>query len=79
MQILQKILKNFLTITAYDLPDGVPMAKFLDELFKTKGLHEFKKAEFAKLVKENIKTKADLSAEIVDIIEEIFISEGVEK
>ena len=43
----------------------------LEELFKQKGLHEFKKAEFAKLVKDNIFEKDDVSEEIIKIIKEI--------
>lgn len=62
---------NFLTISEKDLEQDFPTAKILEELFKTKGLHEFKKAEFAKLVKENINNKSDISAEIAAIIEEI--------
>lgn len=65
--------KNFLTIKKDDLNYDMPTAKVLEELFKTKGLHEFKKADFAKLVKENISTMADISEEIKKIIEEIFI------
>ena len=42
------------------------------EIFKTKGLHEFKKAEFAKLVRDKITEDADLSSEIKDIIKEIY-------
>ena len=48
-------------------------AKVLEELFKTKGLHEFKKAEFSKLVREMISQDSDISPEIVDIIKEISL------
>ena len=40
--------KNFLIINESDLGINLPTAKILEEIFKTKGLHEFKKAEFAK-------------------------------
>ena len=63
--------KNFLKISEEDLISELPTAKVLEELFKTKGLHEFKKAEFAKLVKEKINFEADISEEINAIIEEI--------
>ncbi len=63
--------RNFLSISETDLPSDIPAAKVLEELFKTKGLHEFKKAEFAKLVREMISSKADISDEISDIINEI--------
>ena len=63
--------KNFLAISEADLPANIPTAKVLDELFKTKGLHEFKKAEFAKLVRENIKSIEDVSDEVKSIINEL--------
>lgn len=48
-----------------------PRVKILEEVFKTRGMHDFKKAEFARMVKENIKTQNDISSEILAIIEEI--------
>lgn len=63
--------KNFLAIDEVDLDNNEPTARILEEIFKTKGLHEFKKAEFAKLVRENISNPNDISAEIIEIIEEI--------
>lgn len=63
--------KNFLNITEEDLLSDIPTAKILEEIFKTKGLHEFKKAEFAKLVREEIAEDTDISDEIKDIIKEI--------
>ena len=64
--------KNFLAITETDLNKDVATAKILEEIFKTKGLHEFKKAEFAKLVRENISENIDITPEINDIINEII-------
>ncbi len=69
--------KNFLTITEDDLKQDLPTAKVLEEIFKTKGLHEFKKAEFAKLVKDNICSDTDVSAEIKAIIKEISLTNKV--
>ena len=63
--------KNFLKITSEELNQDRPAAKVLEELFKTKGLHEFKKAEFAKSVKSNITDLKDVSPEIMSIINEI--------
>jgi lysophospholipase len=63
--------KNFLTITEKDLEQNLPTAKCLQEIFRVKGLHEFKKAEFAKLVRENIISSEDISPEIESIINEI--------
>ena len=48
-----------------------PRVKILEEVFKTRGMHEFKKVEFAQMVKKNIKTNADISNEICEIINEI--------
>ena len=64
--------ENFLSITEQDLLGEIPTAKILEEIFKTKGLHEFKKAEFAKLVRDKIAEDTDLSNEIRDIIKEIY-------
>jgi len=64
--------KNFLNINENDLNQSTSMAKILEELFKTRGLHEFKKAEFAKLVSVNINEITDISDEIQNIISEIF-------
>ena len=63
--------KNFLTITETDLNKEQTRVKVLDEIYKNKGYHEFKKAEFAKLVKENIENVTDISDEIRAIIAEI--------
>ena len=63
--------KNFLTIREEDLISEIQTAKVLEELFKQKGLHEFKKAEFAKLVRENISNNEDVSLEIKTIIREL--------
>ncbi len=63
--------ENFMAISEADLSGTLPTAKILEEIFKTKGLHEFKKAEFAKLVREKISENTDISAEIYQIIAEI--------
>lgn len=63
--------ENFMAISEHDLDKNIPTAKSLEEIFRTKGLHEFKKAEFAKLVRENIHENSDISDEIRQIISEI--------
>ena len=40
----------------------------LEEIFKKKGFHEFKKAEFAQLIKNQVKSDEDISEEIRNII-----------
>jgi hypothetical protein len=62
--------KNFVTIDEKDFSEQ-SMVSNLEEIFKTKGYHEFKKADFAKLIKENIEMQSDISPEIIDIIKEI--------
>ena len=55
--------------------DGLECAtskvEFLEEFFKHRGLHEFKKAEFAQLVKQNVSGFSDVSEEIKEIILEL--------
>ena len=58
------------------LNEDVPRVKFLEEVFKTRGMHEFKKVEFAQMVKKNIKSDEDISPEVVEIIDEIRLSAG---
>lgn len=70
-------LKNFSSISENDLLDEVSEVKNLENIFKTKGLHEFKKAEFAKMVKSNISENSDISNEIKLIIDEISESNKV--
>ena len=64
-------LNNFASISQEDLDKELPTAKNLENIFKTKGLHEFKKADFAKMVKDNITEDSDISPEIASIIMEI--------
>lgn len=63
--------KNFSSITEADLYDNLSEVENLENIFKQKGLHEFKKADFAKLVKSNISDPSDISNEIKDIVKEI--------
>lgn len=64
-------LKNISMLEKEKLNEDIPRVKFLEEVFKTRGMHEFKKVEFAQMVKLNIKTDEDISPEIRDIINEI--------
>lgn len=45
--------------------------KYLEEIFKHRGMHEFKKVEFAQMVRDNIGSVSDLTPEIAEIIDEI--------
>lgn len=66
-------LNNFASIGEEDFDSSISTAKNLENIFKTKGLHEFKKAEFAKLVRDNIDDDFDISNEISLIIKEIKV------
>lgn len=68
---LNNHFKNFSSVKLEDLRKDLPMTKILEEIFKEKGLSEFKKAEFAALVAENLTSKEDVSSEIIGIVEEI--------
>ena len=72
VKTVNKELDNFASITEQDLTDGIPEVKNLENIFKKIGLHEFKKADFAKLVRDNINEDSDISEEIKMIINEIF-------
>ena len=67
-------LKNISMLEKEKLNEDVPRVKFLEEVFKTRGMHEFKKVEFAQMVKKNIKSDEDISPEVVEIIDEIRLS-----
>ena len=63
--------QNISISTMDELPECTSRVKFLEEFFKHRGLHEFKKAEFAQVVKKNITCDEDISDEIRDVIKEI--------
>ena len=67
-------LNNISILEKEMLTQDQPRVKILEEVFKTRGRHEFKKAEFARLVKQNIKLHNDISHEIAAIIEELKCS-----
>lgn len=63
--------ENISIVAVEDLANAPSKVEFLEEFFRHRGMHEFKKAEFARLVKENIKDINDVSDEIKEIINEI--------
>ncbi|MDR1168689.1 MAG: ATP-dependent endonuclease [Heliobacteriaceae bacterium] len=68
---LNNMLRNFCKVKESDLARNLPAVKKLEEFFRKQGLPEFKKADFARAVKENIVYKSDVSDEIEKIIKEI--------
>lgn len=71
LRTLENDLKNISILEKEMLNDTEPRVKFLEEVFKNRGMHEFKKVEFAKKIKENIHSDSDISPEVVKIISEI--------
>ena len=67
---LNRHFRNYSSVLLDDLRKDMPMTKILGEIFKERGL-EFKKAEFASFVHENILTAQDVSEEIRAIISEL--------
>ena len=68
---LEYELQNISIIEEYSASKYNSMVEFLETMFKNRGMHEFKKSEFAQMIKNNAKTEKDVSAEIANIIEEI--------
>lgn len=73
---LNYALKNVSFVDFELLNSEIPRVKILEEIFKTRGLHEFKKSEFAQFVKANIKDESDLSDEIKDILNKLKNKKG---
>ncbi len=71
LKTLNSEFKNFSTISISDIMRTEPTVKILEEIYKEKGLHEFKKAEFANLVKSQISSEEDISEEIKSVISSI--------
>ncbi len=71
IKTLNYATKNISLAPIEGLENAGSKVEFLEEFFKHRGLHEFKKAEFAQIVKENISSENDISDEIKEIINEI--------
>ena len=71
LKTLNSEFKNFSTISISDIMRTEPTVKILEEIYKEKGLHEFKKAEFANLVNSQISSAEDISEEIKSVISSI--------
>lgn len=71
---LNRHFRNYFSISIAELRTGMPMTQTLEEIFKQRGL-EFKKAEFASLVAQNITSrilsKGDVSSEIEAVVVEL--------
>lgn len=73
-ELLEKTLKyateNISNSPINEIESGHTV-EFLEDFFKHRGLHEFKKAEFATMVKENLSVNINLSDEIKNVISSI--------
>lgn len=63
--------RNFVTIDESEFSTELSAVQNLEEIFRIKGLHEFKKADFAQKVAENLFDAHDISQEIKDIFTEL--------
>ncbi len=73
--ILRTLNDHFANLNSIEESEFIDesMVKNLEEIFKKKGFHEFKKAEFAQLIKNNVNSKNDVSVEIEQIIKELTL------
>ena len=79
IKTLNYATKNISIAPIEGLETATSKVEFLEEFFKHRGLHEFKKAEFAQLVKENILDLNDTSQEIKEIILELSFIHTTDK
>ena len=69
IKTLNYLTQNISNVPIDGLSDAYSTVEFLEEFFRHRGLHEFKKADFAQAVNENIKDVYDASDEIKEIIQ----------
>ncbi|MDD3013565.1 MAG: ATP-dependent endonuclease [Candidatus Gastranaerophilales bacterium] len=74
VNLICRALNSFYRLTGEvspaDFTENQPRVALLEKLWKEKGFGEFNKAEFAKIIAENIKDKKDIS----DPLKQIFLS-----
>ncbi len=73
IKTLNYVTQNISSAPIGDLEKTTSTVEFLENFFKHRGLHEFKKADFANSVKQNITDINDVSPEIKEIINDIKI------
>lgn len=71
IKTLKFLTKNISFAPIEGLENCRSRVEFLEEFFKHRGLHEFKKSDFAFAVKDNISSISDVSVEIKEIIHEL--------
>lgn len=70
IKTLKSVTSN-ISLPMDNIEDYKSNVEFLKEFFRHRGMHEFKKSEFAKSVKDNIQDITDVSDEILEIFKEI--------
>lgn len=65
---LNILTANISTCDTKELEKATSKVDYLEEFFRKRGAHEFKKSEFAQAIRENIRNQADISEEIKSII-----------
>lgn len=70
---LEYATQNISLAPSEEIVQTTSRVEYLEEYFRHRGLHEFKKAEFAELVKLNLKDESDISEEIREIINELHL------
>lgn len=68
---LKYTTENISIPTTEEIEEFSSTVDFLTEFFRHRGLHEFKKSDFAMSVRDNISDLTDVSEEIMEIIKEI--------
>ena len=76
IKTLNYLTQNISIASIEGLDESNSTVEFLEEFFRHRGLHEFKKADFALAVRENIENLNDVSNEIKEIINE-FLHQSV--
>lgn len=66
---LNLLTANISTCDTKELEKANSKVEYLEDFFRKRGAHEFKKSEFAASIKENIRNISDISWEIKGIIE----------
>lgn len=71
LKALNKEFKNLAQLSIEDLSGDLPMTHKLCELFKMKGLGEFKKVEFAKMISRVLTTKTEIGSSLKELIKNL--------
>lgn len=75
VSLVEKTLTYATENISFHLPENIEAGhtvEFLEDFFKHRGMHEFKKAEFAAMVKKNLSENIDVSDEIKNVVNAIM-------